>query len=61
MTINEARKLLGKTSTEFTDTDIEYLLNQFYEIADIVTGIVGSKQTTKGIESVVRKVDYGDN
>ncbi len=58
MTLSDARKILGKSSNKFSDIEIEYLINQFYEIADVVTEIIGSKTTTKGIELSDRKVDY---
>lgn len=61
MTIFQARKILGKSSTKFTDDEIESLINQFSEIANIVTDIIGSKQTTKGIEYADRKVDHEIN
>lgn len=58
MTITLARKILGKTSRKFSDEEIELLINQFSDIAEIVTGIVGSKKGTRGIELASRKVDY---
>jgi len=57
MTINRARELLGKTNKNYSDNDMEYLINQFMGIAEIVTQIVGSKKTRKGIETAFRKVD----
>jgi hypothetical protein len=59
ITVNRARKLLGKTSKKFSDNDIGLLINQFYGIAEIVSEMVGSKKTTKGIESTQKKEDYG--
>lgn len=57
MTINRARELLGKTNKNYSDNEVEYLINQFMGIAEIVTQIVGSKKTPKGIETISRKVD----
>lgn len=51
ITVNRARKILGKSSNKFTDEEIENLIDQFSSIAEIVTTIVGSKQTTTGIET----------
>lgn len=57
MTIERARKILGKSSKKFSDDDIELLINQFYGIAEIMSNMVGSKKTPKGIETVSRKAD----
>lgn len=48
--VQKARKILGSSSKDYTDKEIELLINQFYALAEIITSIVGSKQTTKGIE-----------
>ncbi len=61
MTIIEARKTLGKTSEKFSDEEIQTLINQFSQIAEIVTSIVGSKQTTRGIERGDGKEEHGIN
>ncbi len=61
MTIQHAKKLLGKTSNKFSDSEIDFLISQFYGIAEIVTSIVGSKQTTRVIESNLKKEDYGSS
>ncbi len=58
MTINNARKILGSSSKTYSDEDIQYLINQFLGIAEVITQIVGSKKTTTGIESIKEKGDY---
>ncbi len=59
ITINKARKLLGKTGKNYSDKEIEYLINQFAGIAEVITQIIGSKNTIMGIEPTEKKEDYG--
>lgn len=58
MTINRARKILGKSSNKFSDEEIDRLINQFSYIAETVSQIIVSKQTTRGVEVDGRKEDY---
>lgn len=58
MTISQARKLLGQSSNNFTDQDIELLINQFLGIAEIVTNLAGSKSKSMGIEYAYKKEEH---
>lgn len=58
MTIAQARKILGKSSEKFSDSEIESLINQFTSIAEVVCSIIGSKNLTMGIEASPKKEDY---
>lgn len=61
ITVNKARKLLGSTGRNYSDKEIEYLINQFSGVAEVITQIIGSKKTTMGIETTKEKEDYGNN
>lgn len=57
----QSKKILGKTSYQFSDSDLEHLMGQMYGLAEIITEIVyqgGSKQTTKGLDFGFGKEDY---
>ncbi len=48
--VKKARKILGKSSDKYTDREIEELINIFTKLAGVISDIVGSKDTTTGID-----------
>lgn len=50
ITVSKARKLLGKTSINLSDNEVELIIDQFIGIAEIVAVEVGSKNLNMGIE-----------
>ncbi|MBI4097627.1 MAG: hypothetical protein HY426_01170 [Candidatus Levybacteria bacterium] len=60
ISILKARKLLGSVSKNYSDEDLQFLIDQVVCIAEVVTTVAGSKKTTMGIESPNQKADYGN-
>lgn len=50
MTVNEARKILGKKSKDLTDNDVEKLLSQIKHISDVVVEIIDKRIANEGTD-----------
>lgn len=62
ITVKQARRLLGTPNSKISDQDVQSLLNQFYELAEVVAETVitrGSKNKSKGIEMTSREAHNG--
>jgi hypothetical protein len=58
LTVKQSRKILGKTSEKYSDTELELLLAQFYSLAEVIAAtITGSKNISTGLDSSVRKAE----
>lgn len=62
ITINHARKIVGKEESSMNDEEVQTLLNDFYELAEIITKLIcGSKSVNRGIEMTTKKDDNESN
>lgn len=64
LSVNQARKILGKYSHNLSDPVIQDLLNQFYSLAEVISNNVsfnGSNKNTRVIDSNIGKGQNGHN